>query len=223
MSSEIVEMRTSMSGEQVKRARGRPKTFDRDHTLDVAVDGYWREGIDAVSVNEICRRANISKPGLYREFGSEDQLLDAALSRYVETVLGPALATLTDDRPFQQTLDSMIEFATRPASSESPAGCLLAQMCAARNHLGPVTGDHVDRIRREQIAHYSAWLEKCADRGEISAPGPIENIAGYVDAQMNLILNRIAAGEDPDTVRTHAYLAFAILTATDATTPAMGS
>lgn len=201
-----------MAGDPGKRARGRPKTFDRDHTLDVAIDGYWREGIDAVSVNEICRRANISKPGLYREFGSEDQLLDAALTRYYETVLAPVMATLTEDRPFQQTLDSMIEFATRPASSDLPAGCLFAKMRTARGHLGPKTAQHVDRLRDQGVAAFTTWLNKCAQRGEITLPDSVETTAGYVDAQMNLILNRIAAGEDPETVRKHATLAFRILT-----------
>lgn len=202
-----------MSSEPVKRARGRPKTFDRNHTLDVAMDGYWREGIEAVSVNEICRRANVSKPGLYREFGGEDELLDAALTRYYETVLAPVMATLTEDRPFRQTLDSMIEYATTPASSESPAGCLFAKMRTARGHLGPKTGEHVDRLRDQGVAVFAAWLEERAQRGEITLPASVETTAGYVDAQLNLILNRIAAGDDPDTVRAHAYLAFAVLTA----------
>jgi AcrR family transcriptional regulator len=201
-----------MSSEPVKRARGRPKTFDRDHALEVAMDGYWREGIEAVSVNEICRRANISKPGLYREFGGEDELLDAALTRYYETVLAPVMATLTEDRPFRQTLDSMIEYAITPASPESPAGCMFAKMRTARGRLGPKTGEHVDRLCDQGVAVFTTWLDKCAQRGEISLPDSVETTAGYIDAQLNLILNRIAAGENPETVRKHATLAFRILT-----------
>ena len=71
-----------MTAEPTRRPRGRPKTFDRAHTLEVAVDSYWRDGIDAVSVNEICRRAGVAKPGVYREFGDEDDLMDAVLTEY---------------------------------------------------------------------------------------------------------------------------------------------
>ena len=202
-----------MYSEPVKRVRGRPKTFDRNHTLEVAMDRYWREGIEAVSINEICRRANISKPGFYREFGGEDELLDAALTRYYETVLAPVMATLTEDHPFRQTLDSMIEFATTPASSESPSGCLFAKMRTARGHLGPKTGEHVDQLCEQGVAVFAAWLEKCAQRGDITLPTSLESAAGYVDVQMNQMLHRIAVGEDPDTVRAHAYLAFSIFAA----------
>ncbi|MBT5864543.1 MAG: helix-turn-helix transcriptional regulator, partial [Ilumatobacter sp.] len=56
------------------------------------MDAYWREGPDAVSLNEICRRAGVSKPGLYRAFGGEDKLLDAALEHYADVVLAPYFA-----------------------------------------------------------------------------------------------------------------------------------
>ena len=195
-----------------RRPRGRPKTFDRDHTLDVAVDGYWREGVDSLSLNEICRRAEISKPGLYREFGGEDQFLDAVLTRYHEIVLGPRMAMYGEERPFRETLESIIQFATREQADDTPVGCLFAKMKAARGHLGAVTGAHVDELREQLIAAYSAWLERSVQRGEITLPASLETTASYVDTQMTLMLDRIAAGEDPETVRAHAHLAFSILT-----------
>jgi AcrR family transcriptional regulator len=201
-----------MTGDSTKRARGRPKTFDRARTLEVAIDSYWRDGVESVSVNEICRRAKVSKPGLYREFGDEDQLMDAALTHYSETVLGPVLATLSDDRPFRETLDSLIEFATREETPDVPSGCLFAKMRSFRWRLGPVTGEHVDRLRTEAVAAYAAWLQRWADQGDIELPAPIEMTATYVDAQLTMMLTRVSAGEDPATVRAHAHLAFAVLT-----------
>jgi TetR/AcrR family transcriptional regulator, copper-responsive repressor len=201
-----------MTGDSTKRPRGRPKTFDRARTLDVAIDSYWRDGVDAVSVNEICRRAKISKPGLYREFGDEDHLMDAALTRYSETVLGPVLATLSDDRPFRETLDSLIDFATREETPDVPSGCLFAKMRNFRSQLGPVTRAHVDQLREDAVAAYAAWLERRAHHGEIELPAPLEITAAYVDAQLTMMLTRSSAGEDPELVRAHAHLAFAVLT-----------
>ena len=50
--------------------------------------------------------------------------MDAALTRYNETVLGPVLATLSDDRPFRETMDSLIDLATREETPDVPSGCL---------------------------------------------------------------------------------------------------
>lgn len=198
-----------MAENQTKRARGRPKTFDRQRTLEVAVDSYWRDGVDHVSVNEICRRASTSKPGLYREFGDQDQLMDAALARYSTTVLAPVLARLSDDRPFPQTLQSLIDFVTRQATPDVPAGCLFAKMRNSRSELGPATSKHVDRLREHAVGAYSSWLARSVDRGEIELPAPLHVAATYVDVQLTMMANQIAAGEDEQYLRAHADLAFA--------------
>lgn len=201
-----------MTDEPIRRPRGRPKTFDRAHTLDVAVDSYWRDGVDAVSLNEICRRAGVAKPGLYREFGDEDHLMDAVLARYHTIVLAPILGSLDSDQPFNQAKDSLLAMLTRPASPERPAGCMIAKMRAVRPRLGPVAAGRLDRIRVEAIAAYAAWLRRGVERGEIELRESLETTAAYVDAQLTLALNRIAAGEDPETVRIHARMAFTAIT-----------
>ena len=205
-----------MTAEPTRRPRGRPKTFDRAHTLEVAVDSYWRDGIDAVSVNEICRRAGVAKPGVYREFGDEDDLMDAVLTEYHAKVLAPILATLERDRPFRVALNDLITMMTRPAPDGSPTGCLIAKMRSARPRLGPVTGEHIDRIRTDAIAAYPAWVQRAVERDEIQLPESIDTVATYIDAQLTVLLNRVAAGDAPKTVRTHARLAFTALTGPDA-------
>lgn len=204
-----------MTAEPTRRPRGRPRTFDREHTLDVAVGCYWRDGVDAVSLNEICRRAGVAKPGVYREFGDEDHLIDAVLTRYHASVLTPILESLHVEQPFHDTLESLLANMTTPTVAERPSGCLIAKMRSARSRLGPVTGEHLDRICAEAIAAYATWLRRAADRGEVELPEAVDTMAAYVDAQFTMVLNRIAAGEDPDLVRTHARLAFAVLTRPD--------
>ena len=201
-----------MADDPTTRPRGRPKTFDRSRTLETAIDSYWRHDFDAVSVNEICRRAGVSKPGLYREFGNEDQLMDAVLTRYSERVLGPVMATLAEDRPFRETLNALIEFVTREETPETPAGCLFVKMRSLRWRLGPITREHVDRLRDQTVAAYAAWLERATRRDEISLPASLDATARYVDAQFTMLLTLMAAGEDPIAVRTHAALAFSVLT-----------
>ena len=46
-----------MTRDFFKTSRGRPKTFDRDHVLDVTMHTYWQNGVGAVSVNEIYKKS----------------------------------------------------------------------------------------------------------------------------------------------------------------------
>lgn len=63
-------------------ARGRPKTLDRDRVLQTALIHYWSKGPANVSISDICNLTGASKPGVYREFGSDDGLKKAVLEVY---------------------------------------------------------------------------------------------------------------------------------------------
>ena len=43
-----------------KASRGRPKTTDRKQIITVAMQAYWREDVESVSLNEICQRAEVA-------------------------------------------------------------------------------------------------------------------------------------------------------------------
>ncbi|RVC62949.1 TetR/AcrR family transcriptional regulator [Mesorhizobium sp.] len=57
-----------------------PKAADK--ILDVARDLFYREGIRAIGVDEIVKRAGVTKPSLYRSFPSKDELAASYLRKY---------------------------------------------------------------------------------------------------------------------------------------------
>ena len=52
----------------------------------------------------------MSKPSLYREFGSEDGLTRATLDRYATQVLSDVFAILQAGKGLRATLDALIDF-----------------------------------------------------------------------------------------------------------------
>lgn len=196
-----------MTSPRVPR-RGRPSTFPRDHVIDVAMDAYWSERPDAVSLNEICRRASVSKPSLYREFGGEDKLMDAALARYAETVLAPNVALVDVDAPLYASLELMIASFTDPGTAR-PAGCLLA-LLQQTDGLGPVVSERVEALRDHARAAYATLVEAAKKRGEVDGEIPTDVAAAMIDIQCNVVLARMSAGDDPVLLRDQAMLAFSI-------------
>lgn len=203
-----------MSEASDKPVRGRPKTFDRDRVIDVAMNAYWREGLDAVSLNELCRRAQVSKPGLYREFGGEDDLMDAVLAHYAEEVLAPTLEQTTADRPFRDVLGDLVWFMT-DADRAQPAGCLFAKMRTSSYRLGEATRSRVELLRQDALSRYADWVERAKERGEVDRSVPTAVAAAFLDVQFTTLLVQMAAGEDPEMLRAQAQLAFAGLTGFD--------
>ena len=146
-----------------KASRGRPKTTDRKQIITVAMQAYWREDVESVSLNEICRRAEVAKPGLYREFGNEDGLLKAVLVVYPQQVLATVYQRIATDAPFRATLDGLVSIVTRSGDTPFfgdaqavPSGCLFAKMRESYRHLGEETRAEVDRAKAKILTLYSA-------------------------------------------------------------------
>lgn len=187
---------------------GRPRTFDRGRVIEIAVESYWTDGVGGISLNEICRRAGVSKPGMYREFGGEDGLVDAALTHYAETVLAPNFDKIADDLPFADVLVSMIEWVV-DVDRSGPVGCLLANMRQMPGRLGPITLRRVADLREQARSSYAALVERAKQTGELGPAVPTEVAAALIDLQLTNVLVQISLGEDPEMLRSQAKLSFA--------------
>ncbi len=201
-----------------KASRGRPKTLDREQTLAVAIQAYWREDVDSISLNEICRRAEVSKPSLYREFGNEDGLMKAVLVAYQKQVLAPVYQMIAADAPFRETLDSLVSMVTRsgnaPFISDDqaiPSGCLFVKMREFYRHLGAETRTEVDQAKEEALTVYEVWVTRARAKGEFTGEMSSRFAAIYIDAQLSNAASLLARGEPNDEVKKILTVAFSML------------
>lgn len=165
------------------KPRGRPKSLDRESVLEVATMQYWSQGPADVSVNDICAVAQVSKPGVYREFGSDDGLKAAALDAYQKLAIAPFLALLRVDQPVPHTVKEIIAFLTQGKDElELPQGCLFVSMRAQRNRLGPKATEHLDNVRHEFLAALGSWFAALKASGTIETKTPVESAAHHFDA-----------------------------------------
>lgn len=198
-----------MSDDTVKRPRGRPKSIDRDAVAQRAMGHYWKEGLHAASINELCGRIEISKPGLYREFGGEDGLMHAALEHYREQAVLPLMSLFLAGLPFAEAIDRALEVMTEPG--ERPAGCMFTRMRLDRARLGPETRPRLERIEAERLEALEVCIERAQGVGEVRPNVTPAFGAAYLDAQLTLVLTRMAVGEHGEVVRDHARLALGAL------------
>lgn len=70
---------------------GRPKQFNQDVLLAKAVECFWREGYQGVSIRDVATAAGVTTGTLYNEYGGKDALYVAALAHYIKTVIQPRI------------------------------------------------------------------------------------------------------------------------------------
>ncbi len=172
------------------------------------MDAYWSDDPADVSVNTICRLAGVSKPSVYREFGSEDGLTRATLDRYAQQVLTDVFAILQAGRGLQWTLDALADFACDDQRMER--GCLYYKMRNGKHRLGPQTRALVDELDAAAQAAYAGFLRACREVGEWTAGPTVEAGARYLSEQVGLAITQRASGEDPGQVRDSLSLALSV-------------
>jgi AcrR family transcriptional regulator len=195
-----------------KVPRGRPQTFNRDHVLDVAMQAYWHDGVDNVSVNEICKKANVAKPGLYREFTNEDGLMKAALNSYQKKILVPLFETLKTDAPFRETLGNIVSSITMENNDEqAPKGCLMAKMRQSHSYMGAGTQAEISHIHERVLDAFHDWILRSKTKGEFTADIPPKLVATYIDTQIHCAMLQLAQGGDKATAKEVLTLSFSVL------------
>lgn len=173
------------------------------------MNAYWQDDRAAVSVNAVCVLAGVSKPSLYRDFGSEDGLTAAVLERYGQTVLVGVEALLSGPQRYGDKLDALISFASDAPQMET--GCLFVKMRATRSRFGPQTQALLAAMEAHFLAQYTRFFTDAAGRGEWRGGIATDLAASYLQEQMGLAVSQRAAGKPPEAVRALLALAISVL------------
>ena len=180
--------------------RGRPKTLDRDQVLQAALMEYWTKGPTDVSISDICGLTGTSKPGVYREFGSDDGLKASVLETYHRLAIRPLIDILEKDQSTMDTINALIGFMTQDRTDLNiPQGCLFVMMRAQSQQLGPSTCDKLHEVRRQLLDAYEAWITCSKSRGDF-ADIPTDVAALFMDAQHGGAMRMQREGVPNDTV-----------------------
>ena len=192
--------------------KGRPKTIDLERIKNVAMINYWSDGPTNVSLNEICFKAKISKPGFYREFGGEDGLMQSVLLLYKNTLIKQILNILKLEKPFDETIDLLIEYVIEKRDEEHiKNGCLLAKFRQSRDKFGKKTQEQIDIILKERYLDFELWIKEAISKGEFNHPLSPKLVANYIISQLDYAVYALANGEKNNNIRHFLTLALSVL------------
>lgn len=167
------------------RPRGRPRAFDRDRALDVAMRAFWQRGFEPVSVAELTEAMGIAPPSLYAAFGDKKSLFREVVARYQETHGGffaEALAAAPSVR--DGVANALRAAAVEYTRTDQPRGCLV--LSAAVN-CSAASAEIADLLRAQRAGNVTTLREQI--EADIAAGRlPVDTAAAHLAQLVGVIL-----------------------------------
>ncbi|GAV33968.1 HTH-type transcriptional regulator MtrR [Roseomonas sp. TAS13] len=121
---------------------------------DAARELFYRQGIHATGVDEICRAAGTTKMGLYRAYPSKDALIETILQERCDAQ--EKLACITGDRSLspRERLLACVNMAAATVLTPGFRGCPLGLAIAEfpdPHHPARQVADHHKQVMRETL------------------------------------------------------------------------
>ena len=169
---------------QTKR-RGRPRKFDRLIALERALEIFWHQGYEPVTIANLCEAMEIKVPSLYAAFGSKANLFLEAVRHYEEVYWDAPWRRLEQNPDVFQGIEAFfIEAAGILSSMGSPRGCMVI-LGATNVAPGSFSVDATLKLlRRERENCLLRRVRRAAEDGQI----PSDSDAVGIAAALNTLL-----------------------------------
>ena len=157
-----------------------PKGYKREDVLDRAIELFRRNGYSATSTAELVESLGINRKSMYAEFGSKQDLFEAALARYSEVNLSRVLGPIEDAKANAQTIcDAFLGYASASETRFNGLGCLMANTAVERAALDPGSAQFVDAYLARLTVGFRNALENARKDGDVATDADLDDLAAH--------------------------------------------
>ena len=192
------------------------KLYNRDELLDRAIELFRRQGFSATSTAELVEELGVNRKSMYAEFGSKQELFEAALGRYSEQTLTRVLAPIEAKDADADSIRTAFEnYASASKGAFSGLGCLMCNTAVERAALDPGSGRFVDAYLKRLADNFRNALGNAHRKGQVAAGSDLDALAAFFAMSLVGISALIRAKAAPEQVQSAARIATAVLRPAD--------
>jgi AcrR family transcriptional regulator len=151
------------------KVRGRPRSFDREAALDIAMRLFWQHGYEATSLSQLTEAIGVSAPSLYAAFGDKEALFLQTVERYLSRSGDQTQAQIWEAKTARESVARLLtESAIRLTDPKYPRGCMIVLSAIS-------CSDEAARVQAELAECRAGWekqLKQRIERGIVEGDVP---------------------------------------------------
>ncbi len=143
---------------------------------------FWKYGIGRVSVEEVCKKAEVSKMTYYKFFRNKNELVKAILNEIIEKSIIEYREYWDSDLPFEKKVEKTIEFKMKYSTDISKE--FITDLYANPD---PELKEFIQSLLDANIEMIRIDFTKAQEKGEISSTLRIDLILHFINKIPELI------------------------------------
>jgi len=148
---------------------GRPREFEIDEAVELAMQVFWSRGYHNTSLIDLIEGTGLSRGSLYKAFGDKRGLFIAALKCYITMANKRLSLTLRKTIPAKVAIREMLmDFAELSCGMEGKRGCLLLTTTIEMVVYDAEIADYVQDLYERMRHGYTSAIQCGQKAGEIS-------------------------------------------------------
>jgi TetR/AcrR family transcriptional repressor of nem operon len=137
----------------------RPREFDEETALDIAMQCFWDRGFEATSVRDLADQMGITQTSLYNTFGDKRALYTRSLDHYLAQSIRERTKRLERLAPTEAIEGFFMEIVERSIADKARRGCMLV-------NTGLEIAPHDPEFRKTVVREFSSIEEFFRSRVE---------------------------------------------------------
>ncbi|CDN56761.1 Transcriptional regulator, TetR family [Neorhizobium galegae bv. officinalis bv. officinalis str. HAMBI 1141] len=140
----------------------RPREFDEEKVLLLAVERFWEHGYEATSIRDLAQAIGLTTASIYNAFGDKRAFYRKALDFYVERSFGDRVGRFETKPPREAIGAFFNEIIDRSLSDTKRKGCMLVNSAL---EVAP-HDDEFQRVVAQVLVQVEAFFRRCIESGQ---------------------------------------------------------
>ncbi len=156
------------------------KKYERAELLDRAIELFRRQGFNGTSTAELVTELGVNRKSMYSEFGSKQELFEAALERYSRVHLSEVIAPIEkQDADTDSIRQAFAGYASASGGWARGRGCLLCNTTVERGALPLESGKYVDAYFERLNSGFHRALSNGQRLGQIDENADLDELTAF--------------------------------------------
>ena len=179
---------------------GRPKEFNEEEVVSIAMNLFWVNGYEKTSLTDLLRAMRLSKSSFYQTFRSKKELFKKSLEFYFDSNCS-ILSKMREDYSSKDILNFFINRQFDEFEQEgSVRGCLLMNSGAECHEKYPELISIISHYYELGIEQYASLIEDAKNKGDIKNPMEAKQMAILFYSALTGMNNTIKAGAPKEAI-----------------------